>query len=445
MSDKILDKTFAPDAEKYAEALSSFIKCKTVSDENKTYAGEFIKLREEIARRYPLTLQSAEQPFDRAIFMRVKGAEGGKPLVLMSHSDVVPENGVWKKNAWSGEINDDVVHGRGAVDTKGSLVAIFEAVESLLAEGYRPKKDLIILSSFSEEIAGDDVPAIIEEMKRSGLTAPALVIDEGGGIIDPPVPGVKGKYGMIGMAERGSARLLLESKSDKNGSAAANMAAFIVKASKVAFGKRDFGTINTLMFDAMKPNMIPAMRFIFNHLGLFKKPLIKLLPKVNKTAATILGPTVVFGNPTDEECKNLPFEGYGAIARISTNSANRIDDVIQEFTDFAVKEGITVTLLKRREAPADATVDSAGYKFTSSLIADVFDDVTPAPYNILGGTDARHFIGYADNVIRFAPIYMNNQQFSSFHRVDENINVSSLVGAVKFYREAILRYDVETL
>ena len=43
--------------------------------------------------------------------------------------------------------------GRGAIDDKGSLVAIFEATETLIASGFQPKRTVIIVNGHDEEVA----------------------------------------------------------------------------------------------------------------------------------------------------------------------------------------------------------------------------------------------------------------------------------------------------
>ena len=53
----------------------------------------------------------------------------------MSHQDVVPAEGTWLHAPFSGDIADGKVWGRGASDTKASLMAFFQAVEELLAAG----------------------------------------------------------------------------------------------------------------------------------------------------------------------------------------------------------------------------------------------------------------------------------------------------------------------
>src|SRR5256885_13684009 len=64
------------------------------------------------------------------------------PIVLLAHQDVVPvEPGTesrWTEPPFEGRIAAGYVWGRGALDDKGSLVGILEAVEHLVAAGGPP-------------------------------------------------------------------------------------------------------------------------------------------------------------------------------------------------------------------------------------------------------------------------------------------------------------------
>ena len=44
--------------------------------------------------------------------------------------------------------------GRGALDTKSTLIALLEAVESLLAAGYQPERTILLAFGHDEEIGG---------------------------------------------------------------------------------------------------------------------------------------------------------------------------------------------------------------------------------------------------------------------------------------------------
>jgi Gly-Xaa carboxypeptidase len=65
----------------------------------------------------------------------------------------------WTHEPWSGLVDAEHgwIWGRGTADTKGTLVAILEAVEMLLKGGFAPKKTVILAFGFDEEISGLEV------------------------------------------------------------------------------------------------------------------------------------------------------------------------------------------------------------------------------------------------------------------------------------------------
>ena len=71
--------------------------------------------------------------------------ETTEPVLLMAHMDVVPvEPGTessWIHGPFSGDVADGFVWGRGTIDDKASVMAILEAVEFLLGQGFRAGAD----------------------------------------------------------------------------------------------------------------------------------------------------------------------------------------------------------------------------------------------------------------------------------------------------------------
>ena len=70
--------------------------------------------------------------------MRWPGKSTEKPLLLMSHHDVVEATGNWSHDPFGGDISDGKLWGRGTLDTKVSLWAMLQTAEELAAEGYIP-------------------------------------------------------------------------------------------------------------------------------------------------------------------------------------------------------------------------------------------------------------------------------------------------------------------
>jgi acetylornithine deacetylase/succinyl-diaminopimelate desuccinylase-like protein len=75
-------------------------------------------------RRTPLVLGTLE-------------GDGSKPGVLFdAHYDTVSATpGDWSRDPWGAQVDDGVLYGRGAVDSKGGLVAMLAALEALVSSG----------------------------------------------------------------------------------------------------------------------------------------------------------------------------------------------------------------------------------------------------------------------------------------------------------------------
>ena len=80
------------------------------------------------------------------------------PVLLMAHMDVVPiapgEDDKWQYPPFSGELAEGFVWGRGTIDTKGSMIAMLEAAELLISQGFTPERSVLLSFGADEEIGG---------------------------------------------------------------------------------------------------------------------------------------------------------------------------------------------------------------------------------------------------------------------------------------------------
>ena len=444
-------------ARDYARKLQKLIACQTVSSKDGYDDREFAKLRAVMEEQFPLVHRSCKRMTfgdDCWVYM-LPGMDDRHNIMLMSHHDVAPAEGEWQHPPFSGVIADGKLWGRGTVDTKTSLFAIFSALEELLAEDFMPKCNVWIASSHNEEIAGDGIPLAAAYFRDQGITFD-FVLDEGGAVIDPPISGMNcAKCAMVAIHEKGRHKLVLTAEagsahagltSGMKATPTERMAEFIAAFRRENIFIRKMSPELERMLRAMAPYMNFSMKLVFANLWLFKPLLVKLMPKISPQAGGLLGTTCSFNDLITEE------NGKRCTAQIMLRCINDEDlkQDLRALMELARKYGISVRFGGESEyhAPADPTLPA--YDQISRCIRSVFPDVPVIPFILPAGTDARTLTELCPCVLRFAPIRLTAQQLASVHSENENVDISAIGTAVVFYRRVLescvpgeLRQDVD--
>jgi acetylornithine deacetylase/succinyl-diaminopimelate desuccinylase-like protein len=145
---------------------------------NETAAAEL--LREYLEASGVACELIAKVPERANLVARIPGG-GGSSLLFLSHTDVVlADPSEWSVPPFAGELRDEEVWGRGALDMKGQVAANAVAIASLAREGFRPSGDLIFAATADEEVgAGFGLEWLCEEHPEAVRCDYA--INEGGG------------------------------------------------------------------------------------------------------------------------------------------------------------------------------------------------------------------------------------------------------------------------
>lgn len=206
--------------ERAALNLGQAIRFKTIShqDPKEDQKAEWDKLQAWLIETYPAAHSAAKREIveGQSLVYSWTGSDPSLPaIILMAHQDVVPVTAGterdWKYAPFSGQIAEGSIWGRGAVDDKGSLVALFEAVNALAQQGFRPKRTVYLVSGHDEEVGGGGAKAIAKLLGERGVKA-LFTLDEGSAIIlDEPI--TKAPVALIGIAEKGYATLKVTAKS----------------------------------------------------------------------------------------------------------------------------------------------------------------------------------------------------------------------------------------
>lgn len=116
---------------------------------------------------------------------KAAGSPRAKPILLLGHLDVVealPAD--WSRDPFKATEADGYLYGRGATDMKNGVAAITNALLWLKADGFRPKRDIIVLFTGDEETGGQGAKHAANDWRELIDAEYALNADAGGGAFD---------------------------------------------------------------------------------------------------------------------------------------------------------------------------------------------------------------------------------------------------------------------
>lgn len=428
----------------YGEKLSKMIQCETISCRDQDDRSKFYKYHEVLKELFPNVWANCEyHHFNGSLLLKWKGRESKDPILFMSHLDVVSASDGWDHEPFSGKIIDGNVWGRGTVDTKGSFFCLMQAAEEMIRDGYMPKTDVYLAGSCTEEWSGDGAPATVAWLKEQGVHL-RMLIDEGGMIIEEPINGVKGMFAMVGVLEKGYGDVKFIAKG-KGGHASApgkntswaRLAGFIQEVEKKNPFRLEINPTVREMFKRMTPNMEFKMRLLFANLWLFEGLLKKLMPVISPVGAALMQTTLAFTKGEGSQGYNvLPLEAY-VTGNMRFIPHQGTDESIELISNIAKKYDIETEVIIAEQPCEAVSYKSAEFTMFEEAVHKFYPDVTVTPYVMTGGTDAKYYKDICDNCLRFAPLYITEQQYKSIHAKNENISLATLPSGVDFYKEII--------
>lgn len=449
----------AIDAQRVAEHLGQAVRFKTIAlqvgaSETELAASRnaFNDMQDWLLQTYPLLAANSQLEVigDGSLLFTWKGSNPQlEPVLLMAHMDVVPvapgEDDKWLYPPFSGELAEGFVWGRGTIDTKGSLVAILEASELLLSQGFQPERNVLLSFGADEEIGGYHGNRLIaKHLQQQGIKL-AWVSDEGGAVTQGMVPGIKANVALVGIAEKGSVTLSVKATAVGGHSsmpqafdetAIGRLSLALQQIGHAPFTAQVQGPTGDFLDTIAPLEGFPARLALANR-WLFGPLIVRMLesnPAGSAQLRTVIAPTIINGGNKENV---LPPDAR-AIVNLRIYPADSVASVKQHVSAAVTDPQVSIKVMPgAREPSGISDVSGAAYQHLSQTIRDSFGNTLVAPNLTLGGTDSRYFLPLTRNVFRFAPIRMTPEDAQRFHGLNERIAIKDLGAATAFYYRLI--------
>lgn len=443
------------DKDKFAHHLSGLIQHKTVSSYTKEGVDDeaFLGLHKYLSDAYPLVHKTLEREVINDYSLLYKWTGSGsdqKPMLMMAHMDVVPVEertlGDWAYGPFSGEIAGGYIWGRGALDMKGQLCAIMEAVEHLLETGYVPKRDVYIALGHDEESLGiHGNGQIAKTLEERGVHLD-FVIDEGGVVMDGKLLGVGAMVAAIGVTEKGymDVRLTASSKGGHASRPPKETAVGAISKALVRLEKHQMKpTMNTAV-SAMLDAVGGYMKFPLNVIAAnksFMKPLLLAGLAAKPTSAAMVRTTTAPTMLNGSKASNVLAEKAEAVINFRISPDNTIEDVIAHIKKVIKNDDIKVEIVQSSKPSPVSSVDSDAYLAIKKTVSELFGGYVVTPYLMIAMTDSRHYQAIADGVYLFQPFRSMTEDLGTIHAAGERLSIDSLVEGVAFFAQLVKNAD----
>ena len=431
------------DRSRAVSALQELVRCKTVSysDHALEEDSEFEKLISLLPRLYPSVFQACEflRFPERGLLLKWTGKAHHAPVVMMAHYDVVPaEESQWDKPAFEAIIENGVLWGRGTLDTKVTVNGILCAAEHLISTGFRPENDCYFAFSGSEEINGNGAKHIVDYFIEQGIT-PALVLDEGGAVVENVFPGVSKPCGVIGIAEKGMMNVQYRTVSNGGHASAPKphtpvgvLAAACKKVEDHPFKAHIEGPA-AQMFDTLGRYSTPLYRMIFANLWCFGW-VIDLLGKMSGGEINALVRTTsAFTQMEGSSARNVIPPEAKMVANMRLNPADSVASALEYLKQTVKNEQVEITVLESFEPSTVSETDCPAWDKVAYAVANTWKGCVVTPYLMVQCSDSRHYGKISNHVYRFSAMDMTAEERASIHGNNERIRVDTVAKAVEFY------------
>jgi acetylornithine deacetylase/succinyl-diaminopimelate desuccinylase-like protein len=361
-----------------------------------------------------------------SVVTRIDGTNpSANALLLHGHLDVVPADpSGWDVHPFSGEIRDNFLWGRGAIDMKNMDAVIISVVRDLLRSGRRPERDLVLAFVADEEAGGTLGAKWLVETRPDLFDGCTDAIGEVGGFSYSVSP-TKTAY-LVETAQKGMAWMHLTATGRSGHGSAARTDNPITKLAEAIarVANHTFPVVIT-----------PTMVRFFEEMG------ITVDPDHPSSSLSKLGPISGLIESAIRDTAN-------ATAIVGGDKINVIPARAKAKIDGRFLPGRQQDFLSEIDELLGPDIEREWFVFNEAIETDpsaaLFKDIEEAlrvedpsahvvPYLLSAGTDAKYFARLGMRCFGFCPLQLpvDLDFWSMFHGVNERIPLDTLRFAVR--------------
>lgn len=434
--------------EEATAALQALVSIPTVSytDRTRTDTHAFDALLAELRTHFPRLHERLEVTAvnTHGLLVHWRGSDSIRPIVLMAHLDVVPvdETAPWRHPAFAAQIADGALWGRGALDDKGSVVAICAAVERLLARGFTPAQDVWLSFGCDEEVSGRSAADAVDLLRARGVR-PWFVLDEGGAVAADAFPGIEPAIAVVGVTEKGTTTLEL-SVDGRGGHAStpsrmdttARLARAILRLDRRPFPPRASApTIELLR--RIGPHAPGALAPLLTRAQKIRPLLTRALVALGPESAAMVRTTAVVTTLSGSPAANVIASRARAGVNVRVLTGDSVASVVEHVRRAVRDDRVRIEVVEAGEPSPVSPFDDDAFGLLETTIAAAYPEVVVAPYVAMFATDSRFFTAICPRVYRFSPFRMSTEQRASLHSYDEHIGLDDLADGVLWYEHLL--------
>ena len=412
-------------------------------DTSRIKYGEFERFQDFLRTSYPHVFETAKvEKIGYSLLLEIQGTNTGlKPALFMAHQDVVPvvpgtEN-KWKHGPFSGDLAEDMIWGRGALDIKEMLIAILESAEYLLAGGRKFERTVYLFFGQDEETRSTGALAAAERLKERGVELEYVLDESAGNVIDAGDYGAPGVLACpVGIYEKG----YVDMKLSVHAPGGHSMNPF--HGTSLGILSR---SIAAILDNLPAPHISDSVRESIQKLRPYMKDpvMLDMLDSGDEAALiqwflaheslyhlvqTTAAPTMIKGG---SDAGNVMPQDMEAVINFRLTPYDTPESLLAHCRQL-VDERVECSLVQQIGASRPSDTGAYGYKMLVPVLQHYFDRLVFIPVQNRGATDSRLFERVCRCVMRFGPFLEEKKVTDEgIHGTNERISVRAYLQGIR--------------